>query len=110
MISFLDSDLKAIMQSGPMSERVTFDPEGEASEIPALISCPVHESPPGQGDVSQRSSIHSRQITLTLARGHLSRMPKENDLFRQGDRTYKVWRVYDDGQGMVTLSVHQVKT
>jgi hypothetical protein len=106
MNAFLDSDLKAILHSGPMSERVIFDPDGEPLELWGIVNRPIVDSTQTEGSGTKQTPLASRQTTVVVRKNDLSVKPKIDDVIEYNGRKYRICRVYSDGQGMVTLGLH----
>jgi hypothetical protein len=108
MITYLDSDLRLILGSGEISERVEFDVDGQKINVPCVIDRPQMKGPALEPAAGMKAPYMATHIQVTLASSDLPSPPKKNDVVEFGGQKYKIWRVIMDGQGMCTVAVHEV--
>jgi hypothetical protein len=104
MIRFLDSDFKAILRGGGLGERVTFNLSGTIVETKGFFDRPTLIINPSDPTKAQRVSPI---LNLTVASSELPREPVKDDKVMIGDKHYRVFRTLSDGQGMLTVSMHE---
>lgn len=103
---FLDRDLSAILAAGDFDEPMFFTPAGSrrGRQVRGVFHAPTGEQTPGQAS----TPVLAQGYAVTLQESSLPRRrAKRDDLIKARGQTWRVWRVYSDGQGLLTLGLQK---